>query len=270
MTRERNTLICHFFGLYTIIPQQGSAMHFVAMENILPRPEVPVSKIFDLKGSTAGRKASEADKLGKGPVILKDLDFDVPFLLGPTKLMLLFEQLKRDTAFLENCAIMDYSLLVGIVDLDQVTAVGRIPWALPEELSVFRMDDGGFRSSNGKDEPMNLVYYMGIIDVLQPYNLRKKVEHALKSLREAPDALSCVDPAQYSRRFVDFVIGNTASPVAFGKPAGKATAFGNVASPVPSAFDRTSLDQALPAPTVSESASVTQTSLPSKVTWTPD
>lgn len=147
-------------------------------------------------------------------MILKDLDFDVPFLLGPTKLMLLFEQLKRDTAFLENCEIMDYSLLVGIVDLDQVAISGAIPWALPEKLSVFRTDDGGFRSSDGKDRAMGLVYYMGIIDVLQPYNLRKKVEHALKSLRESPDALSCVDPAQYSKRFVDFVMyAHSAAPL---------------------------------------------------------
>jgi len=280
MTKERSTLICHFYGLYTIIPQQGSVMHFIAMENILPRPEVPVAQIFDLKGSTAGRQASDADKQGPGPVILKDLDFDVPFLMGPTKLVAFFEQLRRDTGFLESCEIMDYSLLVGVVDLDQVQVVGRIPWALPEPLSVFRADDGGFRSSDAKDQPMNLVYYMGIIDVLQPYNLRKKVEHALKSLRETPDAISCVDPAQYSKRFVDFLMGNTASPVALSDRK-------SAIAPIPAPHLPNSIvsprvltsnlacgpspgrPQQAPSPQ-RPSMPVSSQQLPSQVTWTPD
>jgi 1-phosphatidylinositol-4-phosphate 5-kinase len=37
--------------------------------------------------------------------------------------------------------------------------------------SIFNRDDGGIKSSDEFDEKTNEIYYMGIIDILQPYNL---------------------------------------------------------------------------------------------------
>ena len=51
---------------------------------------------------------------------------------------------------------------------------------------------------------------MGIIDILQKYNLKKKLENAYKSRREKrkgkdPEAISAVGSAVYSKRFVKYV-----------------------------------------------------------------
>ena len=61
-------------------------------------------------------------------------------------------------------------------------------------------------ASNALNVPQKEVYYFGIIDILQPYNLRKRVEHALKSVIEGEEAMSCVDPDTYASRFQAFLV----------------------------------------------------------------
>ncbi|KAJ3672202.1 hypothetical protein LUZ60_006923 [Juncus effusus] len=62
-----------------------------------------------------------------------------------------------------------------------------------------------------KDEsqPVHKVYdvvlYLGIIDILQEYNISKKIEHAYKSMQFDSVSISAVDPEFYSRRFLDFI-----------------------------------------------------------------
>lgn len=46
----------------------------------------------------------------------------------------------------------------------------------------------------------------GIIDILQDYDISKKLEHAYKSIQYDPTSISAVDPRQYSRRFRDFLL----------------------------------------------------------------
>ncbi|XAR55221.1 1-phosphatidylinositol-4-phosphate 5-kinase [Bertholletia excelsa] len=54
-------------------------------------------------------------------------------------------------------------------------------------------------------EVYDVVLYLGIIDILQKYNLRKKLEHAYKSLQYDPMSISAVEPKLYSRRFINFL-----------------------------------------------------------------
>lgn len=54
-------------------------------------------------------------------------------------------------------------------------------------------------------EVYDVVLYLGIIDILQDYNLRKKIEHASKSLFLDPMAISVVEPKFYASRFIDFL-----------------------------------------------------------------
>ena len=90
-----------------------------------------------------------------------------------------------------------------------------VPW--------FREDYGGLRScsslhprcAEGERPPSTLVegeapvatYYFGIIDILQEYNMRKKVEHQWKTKVQCQDkyGLSAVNPKDYAQRFVDFM-----------------------------------------------------------------
>nr|XP_043640084.1 phosphatidylinositol 4-phosphate 5-kinase 9-like [Erigeron canadensis] len=51
----------------------------------------------------------------------------------------------------------------------------------------------------------DVVLYLGIIDILQEYNITKKIEHKYKSFQFDPLSISAVDPKYYSRRFLKFV-----------------------------------------------------------------
>lgn len=52
----------------------------------------------------------------------------------------------------------------------------------------------------------DVVMFFGIIDILQDYDITKKLEHAYKSFQYDPTSISAVDPRQYSRRFRDFIL----------------------------------------------------------------
>lgn len=54
-------------------------------------------------------------------------------------------------------------------------------------------------------EVYEVVLYFGIIDILQDYDISKKLEHAYKSFQADPASISAVDPKLYSRRFRDFI-----------------------------------------------------------------
>ncbi|XP_027350703.1 phosphatidylinositol 4-phosphate 5-kinase 9-like [Abrus precatorius] len=54
-------------------------------------------------------------------------------------------------------------------------------------------------------EVYDVVLYLGIIDILQDYNMTKKIEHAYKSLQFDSLSISAVDPTFYSRRFLQFI-----------------------------------------------------------------
>lgn len=53
------------------------------------------------------------------------------------------------------------------------------------------------------------VYYMGIIDILQQYDLRKMGETVIRSIYQPPGGISSVSPGFYARRFVEFMAANS-------------------------------------------------------------
>ncbi|XP_050210026.1 phosphatidylinositol 4-phosphate 5-kinase 7 [Mercurialis annua] len=54
-------------------------------------------------------------------------------------------------------------------------------------------------------EVYDVVLYMGIIDILQEYNVTKKVENKYKSLKFDPLSISAVEPKLYADRFLKFL-----------------------------------------------------------------
>ncbi|CAH8482693.1 unnamed protein product [Schistosoma intercalatum] len=96
-------------------------IRFVVMNNLLPS-SVRIHEKYDLKGSTYGRQASDAERAKSSPT-LKDLDFienhpDGIWLEAETYDALL-KTIERDCLVLKSFRIMDYSLLLGIHNLDQ-------------------------------------------------------------------------------------------------------------------------------------------------------
>ena len=59
--------------------------------------------------------------------------------------------------------------------------------------------------SESTSEISDVILYFGIIDILQDYDISKKLEHAYKSLQVDPTSISAVDPKLYSKRFKDFI-----------------------------------------------------------------
>jgi len=116
-----HTLLSRFYGLHRVKLPRGRKIHFVIMNNLFP-PHKDVHETFDLKGSTVGRTYPE-DKAAKNPrAVLKDLNWinrHKMLEFGPEKRALLTEQLRRDTEFLKKINVMDYSLLVGIHNIQR-------------------------------------------------------------------------------------------------------------------------------------------------------
>jgi len=278
------------------------------MNNLFP-PHRDIHETFDLKGSAVGREYPE-DKAKAGSV-LKDLNWlhrGRRIELGPTKKGLFEEQLKRDTALLQQLGIMDYSLLIGLHDMgrgnseglrdDQlrvfqpvaegassgpVAGPGNTPMAgsasshshpagpvagpssgggaagglsgsnsltrratttttskrVEQELAasalrkaiqssdpqlfshshrlplkdrftekkkfIFYQDEGGFMASDDNNQPLPVIYYLGIIDILTPYSFVKKFEHFWKGMSHDKDMISAVPPDEYGNRFMNFL-----------------------------------------------------------------
>ncbi|KAL2260438.1 hypothetical protein VTK26DRAFT_5535 [Humicola hyalothermophila] len=116
-----NTLLSQFYGLHRVKMPYGKKIHFVVMNNLFP-PHRDIHQTFDLKGSTVGRNLKEED-LEKNPrATLKDLNWmrrQRHLELGIEKKRLFLEQLHKDVRLLQRLQIMDYSLLIGIHDLQR-------------------------------------------------------------------------------------------------------------------------------------------------------
>ncbi|KAI9799206.1 MAG: hypothetical protein M1825_004849 [Sarcosagium campestre] len=116
-----NTLLSQFYGLHRVKIPYGKKIHFVVMNNLFP-PHRDIHQTFDLKGSTIGRDFREED-LEKNPrATLKDLNWlrrNLHLEFGPTKKETFILQMERDVKLLQKLNIMDYSLLVGIHDLEK-------------------------------------------------------------------------------------------------------------------------------------------------------
>ncbi|KAG2318137.1 hypothetical protein Bca52824_021259 [Brassica carinata] len=73
------------------------------------------------------------------------------------------------------------------------------------ERTVRRSDAENQLVGEPTGEFYDVILYFGVIDILQDYDISKKLEHAYKSMQYDPTSISAVDPKQYSRRFRDFI-----------------------------------------------------------------
>ncbi|XP_048002319.1 phosphatidylinositol 4-phosphate 5-kinase type-1 gamma isoform X2 [Leguminivora glycinivorella] len=262
LDQNPRTLLPKFFGLYCY-QCNSKNVRLVAMNNILPSA-VKLHQKYDLKGSTYKRKASKSERQKGSRATYKDLDFmehhtEGIFLEAETYNALI-KTMQRDCRVLESFKIMDYSLLVGIHNLDEAqrekteartrtesgqsegeedgnkksglnrtrcenedfkaqvkrtqsinrqrlvahsTAMESIQ---AESEPIDEEDDvppGGIPARNARGE--RLLLFLGIIDILQSYRLRKKLEHTWKSMIHDGDTVSVHRPNFYAQRFLDFM-----------------------------------------------------------------
>ena len=167
-----------------------------------------------------------------------DLDLDRPLRVGQFVAEKMSGLLISDSEFLKRVGIIDYSLLVGIHHVERPDSLERL--GSPEELessgltdsdsesywTIHRpqtdaeryfgsrppvarpvdeaLSDGGIVSVDGSE-----IYYCGIIDFLQRYDLGKKMERFVKVvfLQKDREGLSVQAPKKYQQRFVQQLTG---------------------------------------------------------------
>eukprot|EP00053_Salpingoeca_punica_P015500 m.143139 g.143139 ORF g.143139 m.143139 type:complete len:358 (+) comp16733_c0_seq4:171-1244(+) len=189
------TLLSQYLGMYRITVNEKET-YMVVMRNIFSS-QATIHHIYDLKGSTVDRTASEKELERETPV-LKDNDFTHAgqrIVIGEQKAAFM-ATLRRDSEFLASNKFMDYSLLVGIHECDKA----------PEEESIVVVNKHTDRYVFGEAGPGKSVYFMGIIDVLTKYTAKKMAAHTAKGMKHGPGAaISTVNPEQYVQRFIDFV-----------------------------------------------------------------
>jgi 1-phosphatidylinositol-4-phosphate 5-kinase len=61
------------------------------------------------------------------------------------------------------------------------------------------------KSQEYPGESYDVVLYFGIIDILQEYDMTKRLENAYKSLQYDSLSISAIEPSLYARRFQDFL-----------------------------------------------------------------
>ncbi|XP_032568194.1 phosphatidylinositol 4-phosphate 5-kinase type-1 gamma isoform X3 [Chiroxiphia lanceolata] len=231
LNQNPRTLLPKFYGLYCV-QSGGKNIRVVVMNNILPRV-VKMHLKFDLKGSTYKRRASKKEKEKSSPTY-KDLDFiqDMPegLMLDADTFSALVKTLQRDCLVLESFKIMDYSLLLGVHNIDQQereqlaegahstsdekrpvgqkalysTAMESIQIGAARGEAIDTDETmGGIPAVNGKGE--RLLLHVGIIDILQSYRFIKKLEHTWKALVHDGDTVSVHRPSFYAERFFKFM-----------------------------------------------------------------
>lgn len=132
-----HTLLSRFYGLHRVKLPRGRKIHFVIMNNLFP-PHRDIHETYDLKGSAIGREYSEEKAKTNPKATLKDLNWvrrGRIFELGPEKRTLFAEQVRRDMELLKKIGVMDYSLLIGIHNMER----GNRDNIRENQLSVFHV-----------------------------------------------------------------------------------------------------------------------------------
>ncbi|KAF0037865.1 hypothetical protein F2P81_010739 [Scophthalmus maximus] len=236
-----NTLLPQFLGMYRLTVD-GVETYMVVTRNVFSH-RLTVHRKYDLKGSTVSREASDKEKAKELPTF-KDNDFlneGQKLQIGDDNKKYFLEKLKRDVEFLATLKIMDYSLLVGIHDVERaeqeemdVEGVGEEEeyendgmgggvltgsFGTPPDSPGNPLNCGGFFGPGEFDPSVDVyaikshdsavkkeVYFMAIIDILTHYDAKKKAAHAAKTVKHGAGAeISTVNPEQYSKRFYEFM-----------------------------------------------------------------
>lgn len=178
--KNRNTLLSQFYGLHRVkTPWSGKKIHFVVMNNLFP-PHRDIHRTFDLKGSLVGRNYREEDIEQHPRATLKDLNWlrrHMHLELGPEKKKAFIQQMRRDVQLLEQLKIMDYSLLVGIHDLER----GNDENLRDKTLQVFQPEGDAEASSTATPAPVTRT-----ASKLENARKAKELRHMIINQRPVP------------------------------------------------------------------------------------
>jgi hypothetical protein len=200
VSQNPDTMLTRYLAHFSVETSRGS-IRMVVMASIFD-DSIFIDRKYDLKGSTFKRFASPKE-LQSENVTLKDLDFKSPIFFNPDVVDRIHSQLEKDTGFLEAHRVMDYSLLLGmsemLADEDE----------LYKELYGEDEADGPYYIGYQNDVDGKRVGHricIGIIDFLQRFRTRKKVEYGCRVMQTCSSgSASVAPPSLYRSRFLAFL-----------------------------------------------------------------
>nr|CCA15087.1 phosphatidylinositol4phosphate5kinase (PiPIPKD5) putative [Albugo laibachii Nc14] len=201
MTTNTSTLLTRFYGCHGV-SLYGNVYFFVVMGNLFSNTQI-IHHRYDIKGSWVDRNAKipkPGDKttcrycnasytygslknqecgdnmhFHEPNIVLKDNDLMMKIRIDSNQATRIYDQLHRDSDFLCEQGIMDYSLLMGVRSCEyfvDAAAVEEFGDKEPDADSIFTQPA---TSVSGPS-----LYHFGIIDILQQWTFQKKVERFYK------------------------------------------------------------------------------------------
>ena len=187
----QRSLLARIHGVFSVKTSGTVPEYVILMDNILQIP-TDIAETYDLKGSRLNREVGET-----APFMPSRTLKDVDFMKRAKQLHL--SRLDKDR--FAEAVIADISLLscLHLTDYSMLVAIGEYPGDLadlPPYLSrhLFRLE--GSRTQ---------VYCIGLIDYLETYSFKKRVETASKRLVAAEKDISSMSSQKYAERFLDMV-----------------------------------------------------------------
>ena len=187
VSTDNLSFLMQVYGIFKVSISKSSSTILMLMENLTRNFDGPL--IFDLKGSTHQRSSSISlySNFASMPrnKIYKDIDFfRLKKTIGISQRVI--ESIEIDSGLLEKFEIMDYSLLVIIETISE-------------------KNQGVLKFKNAI-KFQDYIIRIGIIDFLQGYTSRKRIEKTINTLRlDDTNSFSCVPPDIYRRRFLDMI-----------------------------------------------------------------
>ena len=237
-----DSIISRVYGVYKISTHNGifkeDEIYFILMRNVIGSFYDNLICKYDLKGSSLNRKVKFENVDTK---VMKDINFNEAeqvFLLSKENSEKLLDIAIKDANFFCSSGIMDYSLLVAKISLNneemnylfgkdhrkkaekeffQMAGKERAPSLPQEEFNSLINSEDKIRFKDTKVESLkkyffpslkgDILYIISIIDFFQLYNLQKNLEAKYKQIIKRVKAkyISSVPPEEYKDRFIEFI-----------------------------------------------------------------
>ncbi|EGC31083.1 hypothetical protein DICPUDRAFT_82999 [Dictyostelium purpureum] len=228
------TLLPRFYGMFRVEGvHHSNKIRFIIIDNLFPANK-KISLRFDLKGSHQDRETKNKPN-NLDNITYKDIDFlndnlKIKIENQDTKNQFI-NQIKKDSKFLKSLNIMDYSLLVGIhycnnnsieepiIESGSSNSGSTDQIKLSEIKSKILINSSLLQLSSSQSSSIStsiennfvekeIIYYIGIIDILVLYNFKKKFAHFYKTIKYGTKSeISTIAPQKYYKRFKRFIIG---------------------------------------------------------------
>ena len=176
------TLLDIIYGIFSV-NIFDKKLFFIIKKNIFySYNNLSVSKKYDLKGSSVDRTSKKVSDVYKD---LDYLEFEEKLDLSTKNSNYLSEILEKDTLFLSENNIINYSFYIGIAKIS-------------ESFENEESEEGILSSDKNK------MYYFGISDIFTEYGAGKKMEYIFKRITKG-NGISSVPPIEYKTRFDNFI-----------------------------------------------------------------